>query len=483
MRGGIELHMALISLLGRLDRATRLVAPDAAAALQRRWDELPDSVRTPAQLLGRRTTGCEGTHGVFPQCNLGCRPCYHSADANRVRVDGPHTVAEVDAQMAHARTRRGPGAYAQLIGGEVTLLEPDDHAAALAAMRRHGRVPMSFTHGDFDDDYLEALALGPAGRPRFDHLSFAVHIDSTMRGRRAVPRPTSEAELDDERARIVEMFRRLRRDHGITSYLAHNMTVTAENLDQVPGVIARNRDLGYRMFSFQPAAYVGHRGRWRDGYRAFDDDDVWARIEEGASVRLPYRGLQFGHLRCNRVTWGAWVGDRYVPVLDDADPRDLRTRDRFLADLPGPIGYGPLPQRAAKLARVLATRPGLVPSVAGWAARFVRRAGGVGPQWRRVHPTTFVMHRFIDAGDTAAAWALVEAGASTADAQLAETIERLQACAYSMSHPETGAMVPACVQHAVLDPVENAQLVRFLPRSGTGAARGNRAEATRVPPA
>ncbi|MEZ5330470.1 MAG: radical SAM domain-containing protein, partial [Thermoanaerobaculia bacterium] len=79
------------ALLARLDEATRLVPPDAATALARRWAELPPSVRTPAQLLGRRTTGCEGTHGVFPRCNLGCRPCYHSSDANRVRVDGPHT--------------------------------------------------------------------------------------------------------------------------------------------------------------------------------------------------------------------------------------------------------------------------------------------------------------------------------------------------------------------------------------------------------
>jgi hypothetical protein len=55
-----------------------------------------------------------------------------------------HTVRHVGAQMALLRERRGPRAHAQLIGGEVSLLSPDDHAEALLAMRRHGREPISF---------------------------------------------------------------------------------------------------------------------------------------------------------------------------------------------------------------------------------------------------------------------------------------------------------------------------------------------------
>lgn len=464
MAGCIEHVMAqLPALLRRVDQATRLVSPEVASALKRRWDELPDIARTPAQVLGRRSTGCEGTHGVFPQCNFGCRPCYHSSDANRVRIDGPHTIDNVESQMAFARTVRGPGAYAQLIGGEVSLLDPDDHAAALQVMAANGRTPMSFSHGDFDDDYLRALALGPDGRPRFGHLAFAIHIDSTMQGRRSVPRPGSEAELDGERGRVAEMFERLGRDHGISSYLAHNMTVTPDNLDDVAGVIGRNRHLGYRMFSFQPAAYLGHENRWQPGYRGFGDDDVWARVEEGAGVRLPYRALQFGDLRCNRVTWGAFVGDRYVPVLDDTDRRDLAARDRFFEAFPGPLGHGPLASRAARIVRAVASHPAVVPAGLGVAARLLRRAGGPRAVAGGVRPTTFVMHRFIDAADTAAAWNHIESGTTPPD-ELVGTIERLQACAYSMPHPDEGRMVPACVQHAVLDPTENAQLVELLPR-------------------
>src|SRR5919197_5726609 len=133
--------------LRALEVATRPVDPDTAAALERRWAELPDRVRTPAQLLGRRSVGCEGTRGVFPRCNLACTPCYHSREANQVRVDGAHTLAEVGRQLAFLRARRGPRAFAQLIGGEVSLLSPQDPAPPPPGMRAHRREPMSMSHG------------------------------------------------------------------------------------------------------------------------------------------------------------------------------------------------------------------------------------------------------------------------------------------------------------------------------------------------
>ena len=180
-------------------RAVRPTDPQFAAALARRWTELPATARTPGQVLGRHAVGCEGTHGVFPKCNLACTPCYHSRDANQVRVDGPHTLAQVRAQLGLLRQARGPRAHAQLIGGEVSLLAPDDHAAALQIMREHGREPMSFTHGDFGYDYLQRLALGPDGRPRLRRISFAAHFDSLMFGRRGIPRPPDEASLNPYR--------------------------------------------------------------------------------------------------------------------------------------------------------------------------------------------------------------------------------------------------------------------------------------------
>ena len=427
-----------------------------------RWAALPDHVKTPAQLLGRRFAGCEGTHGVFPACDFACKPCYHSVDANKVAVDGAHTIAEVTRQMAYLRTHRGPAQYAQLIGGEVTLLSPEDHAATLETMRDHGRMPMSMTHGDFDYDYLRRLAVRPDGTKRFRSLSFAAHIDTTMHGRTGVPHPTSEAELQEHRASFCAMFDRLRREHRVRSHLAHNMTVTADNVEQIPDVIRASHALGFRMFSFQPAAYVGNEGRWRDGYRAMTDDDVWARVEDGAGVRLPYRAVEVGDIRCNRSVWGLYVGDRYVPLLDDREPADLALRDAFYDALPGNLLFAPHTQQAVRILRGVRRAPRVVPLALSWARRFARRAGGLREFRHGVHPVTFVMHSFMDARDVAPAWALLQRGTMSDEPHIRATQERLQSCVYHMAHPESDELVPACVQHSVLDPVENRELVTML---------------------
>lgn len=457
------------------ERATRPMDPEFAEAMERRWAELPQVARTPGQVLGRHGVGCEGTHGVFPKCNLACTPCYHSRDANRVRVDGTHTVANVAAQMELLRRERGPRAHAQLIGGEVSLLTPDDHAAALSVMRAHGREPMSFTHGDFDEGYLRDLALGPDGRRRIDRLSFAAHFDKLMFGRRGIERPTSEAALNAYRQRFADMFHRLRREHGVRFYLAHNMTVTPANLAEVAEVITSCHDMGFGMFSFQPAAFVGDERRWHEDYRAATPDAVWEQIERGARTRLDYHVFEQGDVRCNRTAYGFYVGDRWYPFLDGADPRDLRARDAFFHHL-GRVSFTGTPPLAlaGKLARVIVRHPQVPVIAGGWLARTVRRVGLRRLlRHRRPRPVTFVMHQFMDAADVTPAWELMQQGRTSEDPRIRETQERLSACHYAMAHPETGQLVPACVQHSVLDPIENAQLRRQLPivqvrRQGVG---------------
>ncbi|MGD9734062.1 MAG: radical SAM domain-containing protein [Solirubrobacterales bacterium] len=465
------MSLRIVEWLRAAEGATRPEHPDLAAALVRRWRELPEGVRTPSQLLGRRIAGCEGTQGVFPACNLACTPCYHSREANRVPVDGEHTVAAVDAQMRLARELRGPSQHAQLIGGEVTLLGPEAHASALEAMIRHGRKPMSMTHGDFDYDYLEALALDPqTGRPRFRHLSFAGHFDSTMHGRRGIKRAHSESELNPERKRFCEMFERLRSEHGISSYLAHNMTVTPRNLDQVAGVIGECREYGFRMFSFQPAAFVGNPSRWKEEYRSFSDEDVWREVQRGAGGRLHWRVLQFGDPRCNRTAYGGYLGGRYWPLLDEDDPRELRMRDSYIAGFGGLDSNSPLPLLALRLARAAAREPHLVPRAIGFAGRLLGRMGGLAALARgRPRAVTFAMHSFMDARVVRPAWEALERGERAEEPEVRASQERLEACMYGMAHPEEGRMVPACVQHSVLDPQQNPRLAELLGRRG-GAA-------------
>ena len=457
--------MSIPARLREVEIATRPEHPDLAAALAARWAELPAHVKTPNQMLGRRMTGCEGTHGVFPRCNLACTPCYHAKQANRVRTDGEHTEREVDRQMALLRRLRGPGQHAQLIGGEVTLLGPEEHARALRAMLRHGRKPMSMTHGDFDYDYLVALALDPrTGERRFDHLAFAGHFDSLMFGRRGIRRARSEAELNPYRARFCDHFARLQREHGVTHYLAHNMTVTPGNIDELPQVIRDCRDMGFRMFSFQPAAYIGNTNRWKHSYREFSTDEVWRRVEEGAGARLHYRAFQIGDVRCNRTAYGAYSGERYVPLLDEDDERDRRAVDDFIAAFGGMDFVAPRAILAARLARGLARHPRALPTAASWARRFAARAGGL-RELRRNPPRaiTYVMHSFMDADRVRPAWELLQRGELSAEPAIRETQERLQACSYAMAHPESDELVPACAQHSVLDPEENARLQHELP--------------------
>ena len=461
--GPMSLLARIRSLPRRLSEATRPLDLATDEAFRRRWDELPPHAKTEAQLIGRQSLGCEGTHGVFPKCDFACKPCYHSKDANKVRIDGPHTVAQVRAQMAFLRERRGPASYAQLIGGEVSLLDADDHATALEAMWAEGRIPMSFSHGDFDDDYLHRVVLRADGTARFKTISWALHIDSTMKGRRGAEKPATEAELNPFRAAACERFAHLRDAHGVGSYLAHNMTVTPANLGQVAEVVRDCVGMGFQMFSFQPAAYVGNEARWEEGFRDVTDDAVWAEISAGIGRDLPYRLLQFGDYRCNRITWGAMVGDRYVPALEDDDPRDAAARDQFFATFRGNRMHATPAMLVVRTLRAIVEHPQVIPAGAAWARRFVRRAGGLRALRGGIRPVTFVMHSFIDADDVAPAWDLLQQGERSDEPRIRAAQERLQACVYTMGHPETGELVPACVQHSVLDPHENRQLVELLP--------------------
>jgi hypothetical protein len=461
--------MRLATTLRRFELDTRPIHPETRRALDRRWAELPEHAKTPSQLLGRSAVGCEGTHGVFPKCNLTCSPCYHSADANKVRIDGDHTVDNVTRQMDYLREVRGPRAHAQLIGGEVSLLSAEDHARSLLAMRAVGREPMSMTHGDFDYDYLLDVVLDDDGKPRFDKVSFAAHFDSLMRGRRGAVRPRGEAELNPFREKFARMFVDLKRDHGVSSYLAHNMTVTPSNVGEVEQVTRDVLEMPFDMMSFQPAAFIGDDRRWREDFGEVTIDAVWQKIEAGAGQKLPWQATQFGDPRCNRSTVGVRVGKTFAPVLDPEDPKDIAARDRFLAHFGGMI-FGGIPRHvlAVKVVRALASHPGDIPPLIGLMARVLRRAGGlrkVAAAARRgkVSFKTFVIHNFIDAEQVAPAWKLMQEGVTADDPLLRETQERLGACMYAMAHPEDGRLVPACVQHSVLDPKENEELRRILP--------------------
>jgi hypothetical protein len=220
------------------------------------------------------------------------------------------------------------------------------------------------------------------------------------------------------------------------------------------------------MFSFQPAAFVGNTNRWKDDYRAFSSDDVWREVERGAGGRLHFNALQIGDVRCNRTAYGGYAGDRYVPLLDEDDPRDRAWLDSFVRAFGGMDFVAPPHLLAARIARGFAREPRALPRLAGWARRFAAR--GARPGFRAV---TYVMHSFMDARDVRPAWEALERGELSDEPRIRETQERLQACSYAMAHPDDDRLVPACVQHGVLDPLENLELQRLLPMAEPAAPR------------
>jgi hypothetical protein len=138
----------------------------------------------------------------------------------------------------------------------------------------------------------------------------------------------------------------------------------------------------------------------------------------------------------------------------------MAIRDEFFRVLGGMDFEAP--HLVPRLVRALASHPRSVAYAARFAGRFARRAGGVRAA-RSAQALTFVMHSFMDADLVAPAWQALRRGKRLDDPELRATQERLEACMYHMAHPDSGELVPACAQHSVLDPGENAELARLLP--------------------
>ena len=187
-----------------------------------------------------------------------------------------------------------------------------------------------------------------------------------------------------------------------------------------------------------------------------------------------------GDERCNRTAFGFFVGDRWIPLIDDRRPIDLAARDAFLRHLGG-INVGGTPPwlLAVRLLRALVSHPAATWTGLRWAAGLAQRAG-VRLLTHRIRPMTFVMHSFIHADQVRPAWALLEQGVRSDDLEVRATQDRLLACSYAMAHPDQDRLVPACVQHAVLDPGENLRLAALLNRRDQDQ-RGSPGPSARAP--
>jgi len=306
--------------------------------MERRWEALDSRWRTVGQGLGQQATGCGATIGVHPRCDFACTGCYLGEDANHV---APAPLEHTFRQLDQLRNWLGPKGNVQITDGEVTLLPTEDLVAIARYARHVGLIPMVMTHGDTFRRRPELLEqLMTAG----GLTEVSIHIDTTQRGRLDYRNARSERDLQPLREEFADMIRAVRRKTRCPLRAATTLTITRENLADVPHVLEwclRNRD-AFGMLSFQPVAQVG---RTRHALPGVTVDELWQQIgyvlsEYGLTRRAP-NPIVYGHPDCTRLEMLVVYErlrerPRLAPIIRDAHDEDVQMlREYFERGLGG----------------------------------------------------------------------------------------------------------------------------------------------------
>ena len=472
--------MSLRSRLRALEIATRPEHPDLdgrararAGRSCRRTSRRPTRCSAGARPAARARTACSrAATSPAPRATTRARPTACASTATT-------RVTEVDAQMALLRALRGPGQNAQLIGGEVTLLAPDDHAAALQAMHRPR--PQA-------DEHVPRrlrLRLPRAARARPAHrraalrpplLRRALRLDD-VRPPRDQARARARPSCNPYRARFCEHVPAARaraRRHALPR--AQHDGDAAQPRPGRRSVIRDCRDMGFRMFSFQPAAFIGNRAAGRTTTARSRPTTCGRR-----SSAAPARGCTSA--RCRSATSAA-TAPPTAPTSATATCRCSTRTTRatgagsqdFIAAFGGMDFEAPPALLAARLARGFARHPRALPrrrrlgaalrARAPAAPRTVARAPPAGADVRdaRVHGRA---RRAAGVGGAAARRALRRPAHPRDPGAPAGVLLR--------DGPPGGRArsCPPAPSTRVLDPEENLALQRLLPLERTSTAAGS----------
>ena len=343
-------------------RLLREPVPEEKKRLMRaRWESLDPRWRTLGQGLGQQATGCGATIGVHPRCDFACTGCYLGAEANAVRPIG---LEQTFRQLDQLRAWLGPKGNAQITDGEVTLLPAGDLVAILRYARHIGLIPIVMTHGD---TFRRQPALLEHLMTEGGLTEVSIHIDITQRGRLGYKNPRDEEALKPLREECADMVRLARRRTRLPLRAATTLTITRENLDDVPHVVEwclQNRDV-FGMLSFQPVAQVG---RTQEGLSGVTVSELWDRIE-GVLARygLTRRGpgaLALGHPDCTRlellgVYERAGCGPRPFTILRDGYEADTEMMRAFFHCGLGGLNFrdDTSLERVCRTAGILLTEP------------------------------------------------------------------------------------------------------------------------------
>jgi hypothetical protein len=375
--------------------------------------------------------------------------------------------------MRALRATLGDRGNLQLTDGEILLLPAADLIELLRYARRIGLVPTVMTHGDAlrrQRGLLEHL-MKEGG---LDEIS--IHIDTTQRGRMGTYKyARTERDLMPLRDEFADMIRRARRVTRRPLRAASTMTVTAQNVAEVPAVIEwmkQNADV-FRMISFQPAAQVGRTRAGIGG--SVSVDQLWDQITAGLAHEPDARTIVasgrwwMGHPACNRIVTGLvsrQVGEEHSfhPIRVAGNAMDEAVVDWVVSRF-GRVTFrgDSVSLRLARLAGLLVRAPRFVLANAGpFAMHWLRRFDREQPwrfawNWARrratVHQLTVLSHHFMSREET-----LTQEGR-----------ERLSLCVFHV--PVNGRMVPMCEVNAlgVRDELY-ASSRRQMPETGHRAA-------------
>ena len=178
-----------VPVLQTLKRCAHLVArpvsAEKRALLDQRLEELPESLRTDWQVVGKHLTHCGYTMGAS-YCSFGCTHCYLPSNANRAPIP---SFEEMQEQILANRRLLGAQGALQITGGDVVdAYWREGRASELVDVVRYandvGVVPMLMTHGQLlleNPDYFAQLVREGGLR------KVALHIDVTQAGRPGYP--------------------------------------------------------------------------------------------------------------------------------------------------------------------------------------------------------------------------------------------------------------------------------------------------------
>lgn len=328
------------------------------------------------QLGGKRwAIGCVSLE-ITQRCNLDCTLCYLSDHSEAVK-DLP--LEDIFRRIDLIHRHYGPHTDIQVSGGDPTLRKREELVAIVRRIADLNMRSSLFTNGiRATRDLLQELS---------DHglSDVAFHVDLTQERKGYA----TEAALNAVREEYI------RRCAGLPLAVFFNTTVFAGNFGEIPEVVRFfKRHAGrVKLASFQLQADTG-RGVLRERDFMITPEAVWAQIERGAGVRIPFDSPVIGHPRCNKYGFLLEAnGNLYNAWTEDDFAIDLINRS-------GDVQFSRKSNLQATLAALYlwARTPDLWFPGLRWFGRLawqmkwdILKARG------RVNKISFVMHNFMDA--------------------------------------------------------------------------------------